>query len=91
MKAKKIISLITILLGLVLFGLGLYVNHRINQAKGAIDMASGFLPDNAIDRQIRGSIDSKLGSYRIPIIVSLTGGAVLVILGAAMFFRKSRR
>lgn len=88
MKTKKIISMILVLLGLILFGLGLYVNHRINQAKGAIHATSGFLPDNAIDREIRDSIDSKLGAYRIPIIVALTGGTVLVILGTGMFFRK---
>lgn len=90
-KTVKIISLVVVLAGLVLFCVGLYAKHRVGQVRQSIHSTSSLLPDNPVNREIGKALDEKISSYDSPIFFSIAGGVLLVVIGVgALIYIKKR-
>jgi hypothetical protein len=81
MKIRKIVGIVTIVVGAVVFSLGLYVRARVKEVKKSISTSSGLLPDNSMTQALNKSLDEKIRAYDSPILWALIGGTVLVIVG----------
>lgn len=90
-KTLKIISLVVVLAGLLLFCVGMYARHRVGQVRQSIHSTSSLLPDNPVNRGIGKALDEKISAYDAPIFFSITGGIVLVVIGVgALVYIKKR-
>ena len=90
MKTTKIISLILVLLGMVLFLVAMYAKERVSEAKKSIRQTSGLLPGNPVNLQIEKALEEKISSYDKPIYWGMVGGIAFVIIGVGVFFFRKR-
>lgn len=81
-KTKKIIGIVVFVIGLIIFLLGLYARSRVSEARSNVQKSSGFFGDNPANKQITGAIEKKIGSYDSPIFWTITGGVVIMVIGA---------
>ncbi len=79
--------------GLILFVVGvaaiIFANHsmnRIARAKGTIDDASQFLPDDPFSKTAETMVRAKASEHDATVTWILIGGIVFVIVGGGMLF-----
>jgi hypothetical protein len=91
MKKKRIGGAIAFVLGAVLVIGSVYEKHRLERAEGAIQEVENFFSGNKAAKSIGGNLESRLGSYRMPLMVALIGGIVLIVGGASLWLTSSRK
>jgi hypothetical protein len=91
-KTKKIVGIVVIVIGLVIFLLGLYAKSRVSEARSNAKSTSGMFGDNPVNKQISGAIENKIGSYDSPVFWTIVGGIIVMVIGASTVFccRKKR-
>lgn len=90
MKIRKIVGIVTIVVGAIVFSLGLYVRARVKEVKKSINASSGLLPDNSMTQALNKSLDEKMGAYDIPILWALIGGTAIVIIGVGTLVSRKK-
>lgn len=90
MKIRKIVGIVVIVVGVVVFSLGLYARARIKEVKKSINTSSGILPDNAMTQAFNQSLDKKIGSYDTPILWAFIGGVALVLVGVGTIVKRKK-
>jgi hypothetical protein len=91
MKKKKIGGAVAFLLGVVLVIFSMYEKNRLEHAEGTLHEGESYFSGNQIAQSIGGIFENRLGSYRIPLMIALIGGIVLIVGGASVWltcFRK---
>ena len=91
MKTRKIISIILVLLGLVVFLFAMYAKHRVGEVKRSVHSSSKLFSDNPVDKEIGKALDKKLSAYDMPILWAMIGGVVLVVIGVGTFAYGKKR
>ncbi|GEM_PF-6137000 len=86
-KTKKIIGIVVIVIGLIVFLLGLYARSRVSEARSNVQKSSGLFGDNPVNKQISGAIEKKIGTYDSPVFWTITGGVIIMVIGAVTVFR----
>ncbi len=85
MKVRKILSMVLVLVGVVLFGFAMYAKNRVMEVKKSIHSSSGLIPDNAVNKEIGKVLEKKISSYDMPILWGMIGGIVFVVIGVGTF------
>ena len=93
MNAKRIVGIVAIVIGVVLFLFGLHAKNRVLEVRQSINQSSGMFPNNPVNKGINSALEHKIGEYDGPILMSLIGGGILMVAGIAMvvFCNKKRR
>ncbi len=91
MKARKIISIVLVLVGVFLFLFAIYAKNRVMEVKKSIHSSSGLLPDNAINQEIGKALEKKISSYDVPILWGMIGGIVFIVVGVGTFVYGKKR
>ncbi len=91
MKTRKILSIILIILGVIVFLFAMYAKSRVMEVKKSVHSSSGFLSDNPVNKEIGKALEKKLGSYDMPILWGMIGGVVLVVIGVGTFVSGKRK
>lgn len=96
---KKIIGIICVVIGCLLFYYGYDITRQMNEARGKIagSKSSPFIPKNPITGQIEKNIKEKyyqeVDSYQIYVTICYIGGTVFVAAGGIIFiwgFKKKK-
>lgn len=82
MKAKKTLGIVLIVVGVIIFLLGMYAKGRVSEAKQNVQKSSGLFSDNPVNKQIGGALEKKISSYDAPIMWTMIGGIVIAVVGA---------
>ena len=88
---RKIVSIILVLLGLVVFLFAMYAKHRVGEVKRSVHNGTQLFSNNPVDKEITKALNEKLGSYDMPILWAMIGGVVLVVLGVGTFAYGKKR
>ena len=91
MSTKKIIGLVSILIGLVLLGYGIYGTIRMAEARKDIDTKTHYLPGDGIRDAVRGGLYSKVDEYKVPVTLCYIGAVVFLVGGAIILRYKSKK
>jgi len=86
MRQKKIIGLVILVIGAVLFIFSLNAKHKIANAKSGAGAVTGLLPKNAFGSYASGEIKEATGQYDTLVQFIFLGGIGLMIIGGAMTF-----
>jgi uncharacterized membrane protein YiaA len=86
MKRKKIVGLVILVIGVVLFIFALSAKHKIANAKAGAGAVTGLLPKNAFGSYASGEIKEATGQYDTLVQVIFLGGIGLMIIGGVMTF-----
>lgn len=81
MKNKKIIGMIVIIIGIIVFFAGMHYKGKVAEARQNVKSSSSFMPDNSVKKGVTGAIESKIASYDTPVMLMIVGGIALVIVG----------
>lgn len=90
-KTKKIVGIVVIIIGLIIFLLGLYAKSRVNEARSNVQKSSGMFGDNPVNKQINNAIESKIGSYDSPVFWTIIGGVIIMVIGAGTVYSCRKR
>lgn len=91
MKAKKTVGIVLIVIGVIIFLLGLYAKGRVSEAKENVQKSTGMFSNNPVNKQIGGALEKKIGAYDAPILWTMIGGIVVVVIGAGVLVCCRRR
>lgn len=86
MSTKKIVGLVSILIGLVLLGYGIYGTVRMAEARRDIDSKTRYLPGEGFRGAVKGELYSKVDEYKVPVTLCYIG-AVVFLVGGAIILR----
>ena len=91
MKRRKIISLVLVLLGVIVFLFAMYAKNRVMNARESISETSGLFPHNPISEGVGKALEHKVGAYDTPILIGLIGGVALIVIGVGFYFSGRKR
>ncbi len=91
MNTKKVIGSLVIIIGVVVVLLGFYAKSRVAEAKLNVQKNSGPFPGNPVDKQISEALAKQISAYDAPILWTLIGGAVIIVIGAGTLVWGFRR
>lgn len=96
MNTKRTIGIIILIIGIIVIIYANYQKGRIAEAQGNIEKGTSLFSGNSVGGQvgksIGGAMESKVSSYNTPVMLLMTGGIILVIVGAGMaLFCKTRK
>ncbi len=83
---KKIIGLVVLLAGVVLFIFAKYEQHRVGNAKSSFSRGTSMFSGNAVGSAAGGVIEGNLSQYDTSLKLCEIGGIVLVVLGAGILY-----
>ena len=86
MNTKRISGAVAFILGALLIIISIYGRHRLENAESTIHKGEGFFSGNRYDKSVGGALEGKLAKYRMPLMICLTSGVVLVVVGAGLLF-----
>ena len=91
MKRKKIIGIVVIIIGAIIFLLGLYARGRVAEARENVHKATGFFSNKEVDKQVSGMAERKIGAYDAPVMWTMIGGIVIVLIGVGTLMRRGKK
>lgn len=91
MKAKKIIGISAIAIGVIIFALGIYARSRVSEARENVKRSSGMFSNNPVNKEIGGAIERQISAYDTPVMLLMIGGVVIAGIGIATLMRSRRR
>lgn len=91
MKRKKVIGIVVLIAGIVLFLYSLNAKQRIAAAKGEAGTLTGFLPKNSEGDYIGGKIKNATEQYDTIVQILFVGGIILIVVGGGMLFIGRRK
>jgi hypothetical protein len=83
---KKLIGLITLLAGVVLFIFAKYEQNRVGNAKGMFSRGSSMFSGNAVGNSVGGYVQGELSQYDTQLKVCEIGGLILIVFGAGVLY-----
>jgi hypothetical protein len=83
---KKIIGVVALLAGVVLFIFAKYEQHRVGDAKGAFGRGTSMFSGNAVGNSVGGYVEGRLSQYDTPLKLCEIGGLILIVLGAGVLY-----
>jgi hypothetical protein len=86
MKKKKMIGLVILIIGAVIFIFSLIAKNKIANAKGEAGTLTGFLPKNTMGNYVGGEIKGATEQYDALVEFLFIGGIILVVVGGGMTF-----
>ena len=86
-KTKKIVGIVVIVIGLVIFLLGLYAKSRVSEARSTAKKTTGMFGNNPVN----SAIENKIGSYDSPVFWTIVGGIIIMVIGAGTVFCNCRK
>jgi hypothetical protein len=89
---KKIIGLVALLAGVVLFIFAKYEQHRVGSAKALFGRGTSMFSGNAVGGAVGGMVQGNLSQYDTILMLCEIGGIVLIVLGAGvMYFGRKKK
>jgi hypothetical protein len=86
MKHKKIIGLISFIIGVILLSYGFYGKGRMSEARGDIDATTKYIPKIFFKGKIKGKLHSEVDKYRLPVTLCFLGGMFFVVGGGFLVY-----
>ena len=86
-KTKKIVGIVVIVIGLIIFLLGLYAKSRVSEARSNANKTTGMFGNNPVN----SAIEKKIGSYDSPVFWTIVGGIIVMVIGAGTVYSCRRR
>jgi hypothetical protein len=83
---KKVMGLVVLLAGVVLFIFAKYEQHRVGDAKGTFGRGTSMFSGNAVGNSVSGYVEGRLSQYDTPLKLCEIGGLVLIVLGAGILY-----
>lgn len=86
MRTKRIAGAVAFILGALLIIINIYGKHKLAGAKSSIDKGESFFSGNRYAKSAGGVLEGQLAKYRVPLMICLASGVVLVVVGAGLLF-----
>ncbi len=83
---KKVIGLVVLLAGVVLFIFAKYEQNRVGNAKGTFGRGSSMFSGNAVGSSVNGYVQGQLSQYDTQLKLCEIGGIILMVLGAGVLY-----
>ena len=83
---KKVIGLVALLAGIVLFIFAKYEQHRVGSAKALFGRGTSMFSGNAVGGAVGGVIEGKLSEYDTTLMLCEIGGIALIVLGTGVLY-----
>ncbi len=83
---KKMIGLVAMLVGVVLFIFAKYEQHRVSGAKESYGRGASMFSGNATGDAVGGYMQGQLSQYDTSLRLCEIGGIILIVLGAGVLY-----
>ena len=83
---KKVIGVVALLAGVVLFIFAKYEQNRVGSAKETVGRGTSMFSGNAAGSAVTGVINNELSQYDTPLKLCEIGGLILIVLGAGVIY-----
>lgn len=83
---KKIIGLVALLAGVVLFIFAKYEQNRVSGAKETYGRGASMFSGNAAGDAVNGYMQGELSQYDTPLLLCEIGGLILIALGGGIIY-----
>lgn len=90
MNYKRIGGFVSILIGLVLLGYGIYGSYRMYEARQDIDSKTKYIPGQEFRGFVQKEFHGEVDKYKVPVLLCYIGGVVF-LLGGLFFVRGSSK
>jgi hypothetical protein len=90
MNYKRIGGIISILIGVVFLGYGIYGSYRMHEARQDIDSKTKYVPGQGFRGAIQKELHNEVDKYKGPVLLCYIGGVVF-LLGGLFFVRGSSK
>lgn len=91
MNYKRIGGFVSVLIGLVLLGYGIYGSYRMYEARQDIDSKTKYLPGKEFRGFVQGEFHSEVDKYKLPVLLCYIGGVVFLLGGLLLVRGSSKR
>lgn len=85
MNKKRIISMATTAIGVILLAVGFHYKNKLNQASKGLDTALSPLSDNPFASAVGSGAHHKIKGYQVKIHLVIVAGAILTAAGVSYF------
>lgn len=83
---KKIIGLVALLAGVVLFIFAKYEQHRVGSSKAMFGRGTSMFSGSAAGDAVGGYMQGELSKYDTTLMICEIGGIILIVLGAGVLY-----
>jgi hypothetical protein len=91
MNIRRVTGIAAILIGVVVFSMGLYARGRVADVKKNIHKSEGLFSGNAVTKTFNEALSAQVSAYDRPILWALIGGVTLVVVGVGTLVSTRRR
>lgn len=91
MRTKRIGGAVTFILGTLLLIIGIYGKHQLAKAQLGIDKGENLFSGNRYGKFVGEALEGHLAKYRMPLMICLTGGVVLVMVGVGILLLNRKK
>lgn len=90
MKVKLICGVVAVIIGIVLLGYGFYGRSEMAKARGDIDSATSWIPQDDAKGIVSGGLNRKVDAYGPMVMWLFIGGVIFVVGGGITIWASTR-
>ncbi|MCB1116653.1 MAG: hypothetical protein KDK71_09305 [Chlamydiia bacterium] len=91
MNYWKLGGFLSLIIGLVLLGYGIYGSYRMADARQDIDSTTKYIPGKSFRGFVQDEFHGEVDKYRVPVILCYVGGVVFLVGGFFLLRKKPKR